>query len=96
MGRLADLLGTRRGVRQRARRLVRDQGRSFQAAKAPARSESHTNRGASRGDYTVRPGDTLSEVAARHGTTWQKVYAANKAVIGADPHLIVPGQRLDI
>ncbi|WP_406175575.1 transglycosylase family protein [Streptomyces canus] len=65
-------------------------------AKTPTRSESHTNRGASRGDYTVRSGDTLSKVAARHGTTWQKVYAANKDVIGADPDLIVPGQRLDI
>lgn len=65
-------------------------------AKTPARSESHTNRGASRGDHTVRSGDTLTKVAARHGTTWQKVYAANKAVIGADPDLIVPGQRLEI
>ncbi|MET7734048.1 transglycosylase family protein [Streptomyces sp. NPDC005402] len=65
-------------------------------AKTPARSKSHTNRSASRGDYTVRPGDTLSKVAARHGTTWQKLYAANEAVIGADPDLIVPGQRLEI
>ncbi|MFJ6393463.1 transglycosylase family protein [Streptomyces sp. NPDC091972] len=64
--------------------------------KAPARSQNRTDRGASRGDYTVRAGDTLSEVAARHGTTWQKLYAANKAVIGADPDVIVPGQRLEI
>ncbi|MET7691321.1 transglycosylase family protein [Streptomyces sp. NPDC005483] len=65
-------------------------------AKTPARSENHIDRSASRGDYTVRPGDTLSKVAARHGTTWQKLYAANEAVIGADPDLIVPGQRLEI
>jgi len=65
-------------------------------SKTPARSENHTNRSASRGDYTVRSGDTLSKVAARHATTWQKLYAANKAVIGADPNLIVPGQRLEI
>ncbi|MET8081764.1 transglycosylase family protein [Streptomyces sp. NPDC005303] len=64
--------------------------------KTPTRSENHTDRSASRGDYTVRPGDTLSKVAARHGTTWQKLYAANEAVIGADPDMIVPGQRLDI
>ncbi|MFK4105888.1 transglycosylase family protein [Streptomyces sp. NPDC019531] len=64
--------------------------------KAPARTESHTDRNASRGDYTVRSGDTLSRIAARHGTTWQQVYAANKAVIGADPNMIVPGQRLEI
>ncbi|WRZ93789.1 LysM peptidoglycan-binding domain-containing protein [Streptomyces sp. NBC_01007] len=65
-------------------------------AKAPARPSGHVNRGSSRGDYTVREGDTLSAIAARHGTTWRKIYAANKTVIGGDPDLIVPGQRLDI
>jgi LysM repeat protein len=64
------------------------------SAKAPARSTGHTARGSSRGDYTVRKGDTLSGIAARHGTTWRKIYAANKAVIGGDPDLIVPGQQL--
>jgi len=63
-------------------------------SKKPARTPSHPARGASRGDYTVREGDTLSKIAARHGTTWQRLYATNKAVIGADPDLIVPGQRL--
>ncbi|MEU7060842.1 transglycosylase family protein [Streptomyces sp. NPDC046197] len=62
--------------------------------KAPARGGDHTNRGASRGDYTVREGDTLSGIAARHGTTWQRLYAVNKDVVGGDPDLIVPGQRL--
>ncbi|MGW1727956.1 LysM peptidoglycan-binding domain-containing protein [Streptomyces sp. NPDC002306] len=65
-------------------------------SKKPARATQHPTRGASRGDYTVREGDTLSGVAARHGTTWQRIYAANKAVIGGDPDLIVPGQRLDL
>jgi hypothetical protein len=65
-------------------------------SKAPARSQSHTDRGASRGDYTVRAGDTLSGIAARHGTTWQRLYAANQAVIGGDPDVIVPGQRLEL
>ncbi|WP_369245543.1 transglycosylase family protein [Streptomyces sp. R41] len=64
-------------------------------SKAPARTSGHTNRGSSRGDYTVRSGDTLSGIAARHGTTWRKIYAANRAVIGGDPNMIVPGQRLD-
>ncbi|MFF6805163.1 transglycosylase family protein [Streptomyces sp. NPDC012616] len=49
---------------------------------------------ASRGGYTVREGDTLSTIGARHGMTWQRVYAANKTVVGGDPDLIVPGQRL--
>ncbi|SPF01483.1 transglycosylase family protein [Streptomyces sp. MA5143a] len=62
----------------------------------PSRSTGHPDRSASRGDYTVRQGDTLSGIAARQGTTWRKIYAANRAVIGADPGLIVPGQRLDL
>ncbi|SBT92917.1 LysM domain-containing protein [Streptomyces sp. DI166] len=64
--------------------------------KAPERSTSHTDRGASRGEHIVRQSDTLSGIAARHGTTWQRLYAANRAVIGGDPDLIVPGQRLRI
>ncbi|QHA03825.1 LysM peptidoglycan-binding domain-containing protein [Streptomyces broussonetiae] len=76
--------------------------RSAPAGSAPARSataqaaERSTGRGAGSGDrdYVVREGDTLSAIAARHGTTWQRIYAANKKVIGGDPNLIVPGQRL--
>ncbi|MFE1435431.1 transglycosylase family protein [Streptomyces griseoaurantiacus] len=64
---------------------------------APAdRPARHADRGASRGDYTVRTGDTLSGIAERHGTTWQRLYIANSDVIGADPDLIVPGRRLDL
>nr|WSY55994.1 LysM peptidoglycan-binding domain-containing protein [Streptomyces sp. NBC_00886] len=66
------------------------------SAKTPDRGTNSTARGTSRGDYTVREGDTLSGIAAAHGTTWRKVYAANKAVIGGDPDLIVPGQQLDL
>ena len=69
---------------------------SKQPAKAPERSTGHTGRGSSRGDYTVRSGDTLSGIAERHGTTWQRLYARNKAVIGGDPDVIVPGQRLEL
>ncbi|WOX08636.1 transglycosylase family protein [Streptomyces sp. N50] len=65
-------------------------------AETPARGTNNASRGTSRGDYTVRQGDTLSAIAAQHGTTWRKVYAANKSVIGADPDLIVPGQQLDL
>ncbi|MGW1672159.1 transglycosylase family protein [Streptomyces sp. NPDC002324] len=68
--------------------------KSVQAA--PSRPVGHADRGSSRGDYTVRQGDTLSGIAARHGTTWRQIYAANKAVIGGDPDMIVPGRRLDL
>ncbi|MFI9153484.1 transglycosylase family protein [Streptomyces sp. NPDC053367] len=71
-------------------------GTAKAAPAAPARAFGHTDRNASRGDYTVRRGDTLSAIAARNGTSWQALYAANKAVIGGDPDLIVPGLRLDV
>ncbi|GHA11180.1 transglycosylase family protein [Streptomyces echinoruber] len=65
-------------------------------SETPQRSAANTTRGSSRGDYTVRPGDTLSGIAARHGTTWQRLYAANKSVIGGDPDVIAPGMRLEV
>ncbi|MFD7708733.1 transglycosylase family protein [Streptomyces sp. NPDC059785] len=48
--------------------------------------------------YTVVHGDTLSGIAEeRHvGGGWQRLYAANREVVGADPDLIVPGQRLSL
>ncbi|MEU6767531.1 transglycosylase family protein [Streptomyces sp. NPDC046853] len=60
------------------------------------RTPGHVDRGSGRGDYTVRQGDTLSRIAAAHGVSWHKVYTANKAVIGSDPNMILPGQRLDL
>lgn len=48
---------------------------------------------------TVRPGDTLWELAERHlgdGSRWTELYAANRAVVGADPDLIRPAERLRI
>lgn len=46
--------------------------------------------------YVVKKGDTLSGIAARYGTTWQKLYEKNKNVIGSNPNLIIPGQKLII
>ncbi len=47
--------------------------------------------------YTVRPGDTLSGIAAGLGLSdWRPLYEANKGVIGPDPNLIQPGQVLTI
>ncbi|MFF5187018.1 transglycosylase family protein [Streptomyces sp. NPDC000345] len=66
------------------------------SSQAPERTTANTSRGTGRGDYTVRVGDTLSTIAAGHNTTWQRLYTANKGVIGGDPDLIMPGQRLAI
>ncbi|MFJ6354268.1 transglycosylase family protein [Streptomyces sp. NPDC092046] len=48
--------------------------------------------------YTVTPGDSLSAIARdehlRGG--WQRLYEANRKVVGDDPDLIYPGQRLTL
>ncbi|MDX6285689.1 MAG: hypothetical protein QOG53_1174 [Frankiales bacterium] len=53
--------------------------------------------------HVVRPGDCLWTIAARHldkptvdtvADSWPRWYAANRAVIGADPNVLHPGQRL--
>ncbi|MFE6288313.1 transglycosylase family protein [Streptomyces sp. NPDC057877] len=48
--------------------------------------------------YTVVRGDTLSGIAddQRVQGGWQRLYAANRQAIGADPDLILPGQRLSL
>ena len=46
--------------------------------------------------YVVQKGDTLSGIASKFGTTWQSIYEKNKAVIGDNPNLIIPGQVLII
>lgn len=45
------------------------------------------------GVYIVQPGDTLSGIAARYGTTWQALAAANGIT---NPDLIYPGQAVTI
>jgi len=56
--------------------------------------------------YVVRPGDTLWAIARRHlpssatdrdiAQAWPRWYAANRAAIGSDPSLLLPGTRLRI
>ncbi len=48
--------------------------------------------------YTVVGGDTLYGIAGSHEISggWKAVYAANRTVIGGDPDLILPGQRLSL
>ncbi|MET7674522.1 transglycosylase family protein [Streptomyces seoulensis] len=48
--------------------------------------------------YTVVRGDTLSGIAGEHRVHegWRGLYEDNRTVIGADPNLIIPGQRLSL
>jgi len=50
----------------------------------------------SAGTYVVRRGDYLSSIAARHRTPggWKTLYALNRTVIGKNPNLLYPGERL--
>ena len=45
--------------------------------------------------YTVRPGDTLSTIAARHGMSWQTLWNLNRGSV-ANPNVIFPGQVLRV
>ena len=51
------------------------------------------------GTYTVKSGDSLWKIAATQlgsGSKWNSIYEANKSVIGGNPNLIYPGQKLTI
>lgn len=45
--------------------------------------------------YVLR-GETLSGIAEHYGIEWQRLWHNNRSVIGSDPDLIHPGQRLVI
>lgn len=51
-----------------------------------------------RDSYTVASGDSLSAIAAdrRLEGGWQRLYSTNRTVVGDDPDLIFPGQRLSL
>ncbi len=48
--------------------------------------------------YTVASGDSLSGIASAQRVRggWQALHAANRSVVGDDPDLIFPGQRLSL
>jgi LysM repeat protein len=44
--------------------------------------------------YHVKSGDTLGKIAARHGVSWKRLWAANPSV--SNPNLIYVGQTLHL
>lgn len=46
--------------------------------------------------FTVRRGDSLSEIARKYDTTWEDLYAENRKTIGSNPNLLRPGEKLII
>ncbi|MEU8698449.1 transglycosylase family protein [Streptomyces sp. NPDC048680] len=73
----------------------RDAGRHASRGEADARDKGAP---AADGTYTVRPGDNLWAIADAQKLPggWTELYQANKAAVGSDPDLILPGQSLDL
>ena len=46
--------------------------------------------------YTVQAGDTLSKIALKYNTSWEKIYKHNRETIGDNPNYIKIGQKLII
>ena len=48
--------------------------------------------------YTVKSGDSLSKIASQFHVSggWQTLYHTNRSVVGSNPNVIHPGQRLKI
>lgn len=49
--------------------------------------------------YTIRPGDTLSSIAARHygnSAAWSQIYNVNRQIIGPDPDVLSVGTQLQL
>ncbi|MFI6651275.1 transglycosylase family protein [Streptomyces sp. NPDC050529] len=73
----------------------RDAGRHASRGDSGARD---TGAPAADGTYTVRAGDSLWAIADAQDLSggWTQLYEANKAEVGSDPDLILPGQSLDL
>ncbi|GGY07314.1 transglycosylase family protein [Streptomyces djakartensis] len=85
------------GVRPAAGRTKQDERKSARTSIEDVRPQSTPqSRAGSAQMYTVVRGDTLSGIAEERDVRggWRSLYTANRAAIGADPDLIVPGQRL--
>ncbi|RPK77494.1 Resuscitation-promoting factor RpfA precursor [Streptomyces sp. ADI97-07] len=72
-----------------------------EAGRHASRGDSEAREGAAAvadGTYTVREGDNLWAIADEQKLPggWSGLYEANKAELGSDPDLILPGQSLDL
>ncbi|MFG3226803.1 transglycosylase family protein [Kitasatospora sp. NPDC048194] len=67
-----------------------------QPSAKPAQSAPTAEKNTSGGSYTVRSGDTLSDIAAKFSVDTATLYSKNARTIGGDPDLIFPGQTLTV
>ncbi|WFB07420.1 transglycosylase family protein [Streptomyces sp. LX-29] len=68
------------------------------AKPAPAPKDDVPSEAAKNTEYTVVGGDSLFSIAQAHDVEggWEAVYKANREVVGANPNLIFPGQKLSL
>jgi len=73
-------------------------GRSDDASGRHASRGSDASRVAADGSYVVRSGDSLWSIADSLDLKggWSDLYDANEKALGADPDLILPGQKLEL
>ncbi|MEV4946644.1 transglycosylase family protein [Streptomyces sp. NPDC053755] len=64
----------------------------------PGAGGNNTDTSGTADEYTVQPGDNLTEIAQENELPggWTALYDANRRTVGADPDLILPGQSLDL
>jgi LysM repeat protein len=67
--------------------------KSAQTKPVEATTPSTGSAGSAKGSYTVTSGDTLSEIAAAHGTTAQSI-AQHSGI--ANPDALTPGQKITV
>lgn len=65
----------------------------LRGAAAPVAGPAARTAAPAAGSYTVRPGDTLGAIAARHGVSLQTLLASNKLSMTS---IIYPGQRISL
>ena len=71
------------------------------ASSAPAAVEPGAGASGTGETYVVQPGDTLSKIARKYygqewATSWQRIFEANRDVIGDDPARLKVGMALEI
>lgn len=88
-------LNTRAGGSWHALGAVRPAGRVTAVAVQP-KAKTTPKSPTVKGEYAVVAGDWLSKIAERYGIKggWQRLYDLNRSVVGPNPDLILPGQRL--
>lgn len=67
---------------------------TFAAKAQPTLAQGQTTKKEKKIVVVVQPGDSLSSIASRHKTTYQRLFDANKQV--AHPDIIYPGQKLRV